>query len=176
MKIIYILGLILIVFILVSCSTEKECERLQAKLITKGCIKVQNSDTVIIHDSVIQTIVSHDIEPDTSLLQALIECNANGEAKIKEITSNKNGSHVHSDVHIKNNVISVSCVVDSFAVYTIMTKRMKETNSSSIETKTLAPVKYIPKIYKWAFWFSLFVIVVGVGRYLLKYLKKEIIA
>lgn len=58
------------------------------------------------------------IDPDSSLLQALLACDSNGQVMLKNLLSYQNGKHAKvPEVAISNNKLTVKSRVDSFSIY-----------------------------------------------------------
>jgi len=138
-----------------SCMTEKQA---RSKYPCTGSVsfKVHRDTTYV------PCVVETKIPPDSAWLKALVQCDSNGEAYIKEIQQMKNGKNTTAFVHIgKGNILVAGAKVDSFAVYTAYKKQyIHETDQ---ETITLAPVevKYVPKFIQFfaysgaTFWLAL---------------------
>jgi len=154
---------------LASCMSEKQYRN---KYPCTGTVtfKVHRDTTYV--PSVIET----KIPPDSAWLQALIQCDSNGKAYIKEILKLKTGKNTVPFVHIgSGNVLVAGAKVDSFAVYTAYNKQyIHETDQRVI---TLAPVevKFVPKFIQIlaysgaALWL---LILVTVGIHVVKLVRK----
>lgn len=87
------------------------------------------------------TEVQHDtivtIQPDTSMLQALIECDSTGQAYLREINQLKSSSYLHQSLNLTNNVLTATAVVDSMDIYLTYKDRYQTTTNTTTETKTV---------------------------------------
>lgn len=90
----------------------------------------------VVRDTVIQ------VQPDSSILQALIQCDSTGRARLKEINTLKESARLHQSIQMEPEplsyqptAITVKTVVDSMGIYLIYKDRLKEsTEVREIET------------------------------------------
>ena len=90
----------------------------------------------VVRDTVIQ------VQPDSSILQALIQCDSTGRARLQEINTLKESARLHQSIQMepeplpyKPTAITVKTVVDSMGIYLIYKDRLKEsTEVREIET------------------------------------------
>ena len=124
------------------------CIRLLATLLVlQGCCpKLYPSSTEsierievvkeIIRDTVIQ------VQPDSSILQALIQCDSTGRTRLQEINSLKESARLQQSIQMEPEplpyqptAITVKTVVDSMGIYLTYKERFKEsTETREIET------------------------------------------
>ena len=145
--------------LVVSCMTEKQA---RSKYPCTGSVsfKVHRDTTYV------PCVVENKIPPDSAWLKALVQCDSNGEAYIKEIQQMKNGKNTTAFVHIdKGNILVAGAKVDSFAVYTSYKKQYIHETDQQVITLAPAQVKYVPKateFFAWSggvFWLILLLIV-----------------
>lgn len=106
-------------FLLFSCSTPRIIEVERTKT-----VKEVVRDTAII------------IRRDSSMLQALIECDSVGNAYIREILSLKAGKNMKApQADLSQNVLTVTAEIDSFAVYAALKDRYTETTDVKVVEK-----------------------------------------
>ena len=96
----------------------------------------KESVTETIHDTVIM------VQPDSSILQALIQCDSTGRARLQEINALKESARLQQTVSIdpepqphKPTVITVKATVDSMGIYLKYKQIYKQTEEvQKIET------------------------------------------
>ena len=90
----------------------------------------------VVRDTVIQ------VQPDSSILQALIQCDSTGRARLQEINTLKESARLQQSIQMEPKplpyqptAIAVKTVVDSMGIYLIYKDRFKEsTEVREIET------------------------------------------
>ena len=99
---------------------------------------VEKTKTITITETIRDTVVT--IEPDMSLLQALIECDSLGKAHIKQLFDCKFGSRLKPPkVQITDNILTAVSEVDSMSIYL----KLKETTRETEKNNVINLVKYI---------------------------------
>ena len=115
----------------------------------------EKTETVkeILRDTVIM------VQPDSSILQALIQCDSTGRARLQEIKALKESARLQQTISIelepqplKPTVITVKATVDSMGIYLKYKDRYRET--SQIQ-KTEAVIEKEINVLKW--WQKLFI-------------------
>lgn len=98
----------------------------------------------IVRDSVRVETVYRDttlyVPADSSMIQALIECDSTGRAYLKELLDYKAGEHLKPpSLNLTGNVLTASAQIDSFAVFAKLKDRYTEKNSQEtrITTQTI---------------------------------------
>ena len=88
----------------------------------------KESVTETIRDTVIM------VQPDSSIIQALIQCDSTGRARLQEINALKESARLQQTISIepepqpyKPTVITVKATVDSMGIYLTYKERYKET-------------------------------------------------
>lgn len=86
----------------------------------------------VVRDTVIQ------VQPDSSILQALIQCDSTGRARLQEIQTLKESARLQQSIKMESDplpyqptAITVKTVVDSMGIYLTYKDRFKE----SVETR-----------------------------------------
>ena len=91
----------------------------------------------IVRDTVIQ------VQPDSSILQALIQCDSTGRARLQEIQTLKESARLQQSIKMEADplpyqptVITVKATVDSMGIYLTYKDRFKE----SVETREIETI------------------------------------
>ena len=116
----------------------------------------------IIRDTVIQ------VQPDSSILQALIQCDSTGRARLQEINSLKESARLQQSIQMEPEpqpyqptAITVKTVVDSMGIYLTYKDRFKEsTEVREIETiieKEVNILYWWQKLLMWIGWVGLII-------------------
>ena len=112
------------------------------------------SVTETIRDTVIM------VQPDSSIIQALIQCDSTGRARLQEIKALKESARMQQTISMepepqpyKPTVITVKATVDSMGIYLSYKERYKETAQiQKIETvieKEVNVLKWWQKLFIW---------------------------
>lgn len=112
------------------------------------------SVTETIRDTVIM------VQPDSSIMQALIQCDSTGRARLQEIKALKESARMQQTISMepepqpyKPTVITVKATVDSMGIYLSYKERYKETAEiQKIETiieKEVNVLKWWQKLFIW---------------------------
>ena len=110
--------------------------------------------TEVLRDTVIM------VQPDSSILQALVQCDSTGRARLQEINALKESARLQQTIKIdpdpephKPTVITIKTQVDSMGIYLIYKERYKETAEiQQIETvieKEVNILKTWQKVLMW---------------------------
>ena len=110
--------------------------------------------TEVLRDTVIM------VQPDSSILQALVQCDSTGRARLQEINALKESARLQQTIKIdpdpephKPTVITIKTQVDSMGIYLIYKERYKETAEiQHIETvieKEVNILKTWQKVLMW---------------------------
>ncbi len=76
--------------------------------------------TEIVRDTVVQ------VQPDSSIVQALITCDSTGQARLEEIRTLKESARVQQTLTLKDNQLTAKSVVDSMGIYLTYKERYHE--------------------------------------------------
>ena len=159
------LFIILVCLIVAGCSGSKKLQNIPSMTFWK----IQHDTVYIPRDT---TFI---LPPDSCLIQALIECDSSGLARISEILKLKNGKRVTQQIAMKDNILNVQAFVDTASIVARWMERqitVKEEKIVTIEKR----VNYI-KGSQWFFIYCgyLFCLVAAVYAIILLiriYLKK----
>ena len=89
--------------------------------------------TVVVTETIRDTIVQ--VQPDSSIIQALIICDSTGQARLEEIRTLKESSRVRQTLALNDNKLTTKAIVDSMGIYMTYKERYKtEQKVQSIET------------------------------------------
>ena len=110
--------------------------------------------TEILRDTIIM------VQPDSSILQALVQCDSTGRARLQEINALKESARLQQTIKIdpdpkphKPTVITIKTQVDSMGIYLIYKERYKESAEiQQIETvieKEVNILKTWQKVLMW---------------------------
>jgi len=78
--------------------------------------KMENTEhTVTITETVRDTIIR--VQPDSSIVQALIRCDSTGRARLEEIRTLKESARVQQTLALKDNKLTAKTVVDSMGIF-----------------------------------------------------------
>lgn len=135
------------------------------------------SVTETIRDTVIM------VQPDSSILQALIQCDSTGRARLQEINALKESVRLQQTISIepepkpyKPAVITVKATVDSMGIYLTYKERYKETAQiQKIETiieKEVNALKWWQKLFIWLGSISTILIILTLVYALVKLMVK----
>ena len=135
------------------------------------------SVTETIRDTVIM------VQPDSSIMQALIQCDSTGRARLQEIKALKESARLQQTISIepepqpyKPTVITVKATVDSMGIYLSYKERYKETAQiQKIETvieKEVNVLKWWQKLFIWLGSISTILIILTLVYALVKLMVK----
>lgn len=88
------------------------------------------------------------VQPDSSILQALIECDSTGRAYLKEIDQLKSSANLHQSLHLEDNVLTATAVIDSMDIYLTYKDRYQTTTNTATETRTVTVTTNILKAWQ----------------------------
>ena len=119
----------------------------------------------VVRDTVIQ------VQPDSSILQALIQCDSTGRARLQEIQTLKESARLQQSIKMEADplpyqptVITVKATVDSMGIYLTYKDRFKEAvETREIETIIEKEVNILNWWQKLLMWIGGIVITVAVG-------------
>lgn len=80
--------------------------------------------TVTITETVRDTIIQ--VQPDSSIVQALIKCDSAGRARLEEIQTLKESARIQQILALKDNKLTAKAIVDSMGIYLTYKERHKE--------------------------------------------------
>ena len=100
------------------------CSRRQYPVQTTQTTSV-TTITEVQHDTIVT------VQPDTSMLQALIECDSTGQAYLREINQLKSSSYLHQSLNLTNNILTATAAVDSMDIYLTYKDRYQTTTNTN---------------------------------------------
>ena len=126
--------------------------------------------TEILRDTIIM------VQPDSSILQALVQCDSTGRARLQEINALKESARLQQTIKIdpdpkphKPTVITIKTQVDSMGIYLIYKERYKESAEiQQIETVIEKEVNILKTWQKVLMWFGALAILWILLKILLK--------
>ena len=126
--------------------------------------------TEVLRDTVIM------VQPDSSILQALVQCDSTGRARLQEINALKESARLQQTIKIdpdpephKPTVITIKTQVDSMGIYLIYKERYKETAEiQQIETVIEKEVNILKTWQKVLMWLGAISVIIVIGYLLIK--------
>lgn len=90
------------------------------------------------------------VEQDSSLVRALIECDSLGRARIREILELQNGKHIKPPgLTLKDNILTATAQVDSFAIFVKYRERYKQMYRSYILQESEVTIEEVNRLHWW---------------------------
>lgn len=87
--------------------------------------KTENTEhTVVVTETIRDTIIQ--VQPDSSIVQALIQCDSTGRARLEEIRTLKESARVQQTLALKDNRLTAKAVVDSMGIFLTYKERYRE--------------------------------------------------
>ena len=127
----------------------RRCIRLLTTLLVlQGCCPkfYPQTTTTVEHVEVVKEVVRDtviQVQPDSSILQALIQCDSTGRARLQEIQTLKESARLQQSIKMEADplpyqptVITVKATVDSMGIYLTYKDRFKE----SVETREIETI------------------------------------
>ena len=155
----------------------RRCIRLLTTLLVlQGCCPkfYPQTTTTVEHFEVVKEVVRDtvvQVQPDSSILQALIKCDSTGRARLQEIKTLKESARLQQSIKMEADplpyqptVITVTATVDSMGIYLTYKDRFKE----SVETREIETIieKEVNILHWWQkllMWAGGIVITITVG-------------
>ena len=155
----------------------RRCIRLLTTLLAlQGCCPkfYPQTTTTVEHFEVVKEVVRDtvvQVQPDSSILQALIKCDSTGRARLQEIQTLKESARLQQSIKMEADplpyqptVITVTATVDSMGIYLTYKDRFKE----SVETREIETIieKEVNILHWWQkllMWIGGIVITITVG-------------
>ena len=149
-------------------STQSCCHKLYPH--TSEVTEKKETVTEVLRDTVIM------VQPDSSILQALVQCDSTGRARLQEINALKESARLQQTIKIdpdpephKPTVITIKTQVDSMGIYLIYKERYKETAEiQQIETVIEKEVNILKTWQKVLMWLGVLAILWILIKILLK--------
>ncbi|MDO4826411.1 MAG: hypothetical protein Q4B16_02495 [Bacteroidia bacterium] len=87
--------------------------------------KTENTERIItVTETVRDTVIQ--VQPDSSIVEALIRCDSTGRARLEEIRTLRQSARVRQTLALKDNRLTTKTVVDSMGIYLTYKDRYKE--------------------------------------------------
>ena len=155
----------------------RRCIRLLTTLLVlQGCCPkfYPQTTTTVEHVEVVKEVIRDtvvQVQPDSSILQALIKCDSTGRARLQEIQTLKESARLQQSIKMEADplpyqptVITVTATVDSMGIYLTYKDRFKE----SVETREIETIieKEVNILHWWQkllMWAGGIVITITVG-------------
>ena len=155
----------------------RRCIRLLTTLLVlQGCCPkfYPQTTTTVEHFEVVKEVVRDtvvQVQPDSSILQALIKCDSTGRARLQEIQTLKESARLQQSLKMEADplpyqptVITVTATVDSMGIYLTYKDRFKESvETREIETIIEKEVNILHWCQKLLMWAGGIVITITVG-------------
>ena len=155
----------------------RRCIRLLTTLLVlQGCCPkfYPQTTTTVEHVEVVKEVIRDtviQVQPDSSILQALIQCDSTGRARLQEIQTLKESARLQQSIKMEADplpyqptVITVKATVDSMGIYLTYKDRFKESvETREIETIIEKEVNILHWWQKFLMWIGGIVITIAVG-------------
>ena len=130
--------------------------------------------TVVVTETIIDTVIQ--VQPDSSIVQALIKCDSTGRARMEEIRTLKESARVQQTLALKDNKLTAKAVVDSMGIYLTFKERYREEQKVQVVETVIEKEVNILKWWQMAMiWIGIAALVFIFGRLIaLLILKKTI--
>ena len=128
--------------------------------------KTENTEhTVVVTETTKDTVIQ--VQPDSSIIQALIRCDSTGRARLEEIRTLKESARIQQALVLKDNRLMAKAIVDSMGIYLTYKERHKEERQvQTIETvieKDVNVLKWWQKALIWMGMFSMILSVITIA-------------
>ncbi len=115
--------------------------------------KTENTEHVVtVTETVRDTVIQ--VQPDSSIVEALIKCDSTGRARLEEIRTLRQSARVRQTLALKDDRLTAKAVVDSMGIYLTYKDRYKEdVKVRTIETvieKEVNILHWWQKVLMWA--------------------------
>ena len=146
---------------------------LSALAVTSCCPKLyphkkENAEhTVVITETIRDTVIQ--VQPDSSIVQALIRCDSTGRARLEEIRTLKESARVQQTLTLKDNRLTTKAVMDSMGIYLSYKDRYKEEQKiCTIETVVEREINVLRWWQKALMWMGVLVLSINVSMILFR--------
>ena len=115
--------------------------------------KTENTERIVtVTETVRDTVIQ--VQPDSSVVEALIRCDSTGRARLEEIRTLRQSARVQQTLSLKDNRLTSKAVVDSMGIYLTYKDRYREEQKvQTIETvveKEVNILHWWQKVLMWA--------------------------
>ena len=151
---------------------------LSALAVTSCCPKLyphkteRAEHTVTITETTRDTVIQ--VQPDSSIVQALIKCDSTGQARLEEIRTLKESARVQQTLALNDNKLTAKVVVDSMGIYLTYKERHKaEQEIQVVETVIEKEVNVLKWWQKALIWIGMFSMTFLAIRFVLKMILRH---
>ena len=88
------------------------------------------------------------IQPDSSMIQALVECDSTGQAYLRQIHQLKAGTQIRQTIHLEGGRLTATAAIDSMSIYLTYKDRYQTTEITRTETNTVTVTANILKSWQ----------------------------
>lgn len=123
--------------------------------------KTENTEhTITVTETIRDTVIQ--VQPYSSIVQALIRCDSTGRARLEEIRTLKESARVRQALALKDNRLTAKAIVDSMGIYLTYKERHKEEQHvQAIETVIEKEVNILRWWQKALMWIGIIAIVLS---------------
>ena len=83
-----------------------------------------NEHTITVTETLRDTVIQ--VQPDSSIVQALIKCDSTGQARLEEIRILKESARIQQTLELKDNRLTAKTIVDSMGIFLTYKERYRE--------------------------------------------------
>ena len=131
-------------------------------------------NTVTVTETIRDTVIQ--VRPDSSIIQALINCDSTGRARLEEIRTLKESARVQQTLVLKDNRLTTKAVVDSMGIYLAYQERHTEDKKvHTIETVIEKEVNILKWWQKALLWIGIVALVFVFGIVITILIRRKLI-
>lgn len=136
--------------------------------------KTENTEhTVTVTETIWDTIIQ--VQPDSSIVQALIKCDSTGQARLEEIRTLKKSARVQQTLALNDNKLTAKAVVDSMGIYLTYKERHREEQKVQlVETVIEKEVNILKWWQKALMWVGVCTILIMFTTIIFKFARKHL--
>lgn len=120
--------------------------------------------TITVTETIRDTVIQ--VQPDSSIVQALIMCDSTGRARLEEIRTLRESARVQQTLALKDNNLTAKAIVDSMGIFLTYKERYREEQKVQVvETvieKEVNVLKWWQKALIWIGMFSMIFLTITV--------------
>ena len=110
--------------------------------------KTENTERIVTVTETVQDTVIQ-VQPDSSIVEALIRCDSTGRARLEEIQTLRQSARVQQTLALKDNRLTSKAVVDSMGIYLTYKDRYREEQKVQIQTIETVVEKEVNILHWW---------------------------
>ena len=108
--------------------------------------KTENTERIVtVTETVRDTVIQ--VQPDSSVVEALIRCDSTGRARLEEIQTLRQSARVQQTLSLKDNRLTSKAVVDSMGIYLTYKDRYRE--EQKVQTIEIVVEKEVNILHWW---------------------------